>query len=164
MVDEMVDWIDDADRVIGVVTRRRMRAEALLHRSVGIHVWSSDGRILVHRRSNTKDLHPGWWDVGAGGVVGAGETYEVAAVRELGEELGIRDVPLTWFGSGRFDSAAFCTIAHFYRTVSDGPFRFDDGEITECRFVTLDALAEMVAELSFMPDTVHLAGPFLGLP
>lgn len=163
MAEEMVDWIDDADHVIGVVTRRRMRAEALLHRSVGIHVRSRDGRILVHRRSLAKDLHPGWWDIGAGGVVAAGESYELAAARELAEELGLRDVSLTWFGAGRFDSEAFCTIAHFYRTVSDGPFQFDDGEITECSFVTLDELADMVSRLPFMPDTLHLAGEYLGL-
>ncbi len=163
MTEEMVDWVDDADRVIGVVTRRRMRAEALLHRSVGVHVWSSDGDILVHRRALTKDLHPGWWDVGAGGVVAAGESYEVAATRELTEELGVRDVLLTWVGSGRFDSEAFCTIAHFYRTVWDGPFHFDDGEITECHFVALGELAAMVARLPFMPDTLALAGQFLGL-
>jgi 8-oxo-dGTP pyrophosphatase MutT (NUDIX family) len=140
-----------------------MRAEVLLHRSVGIHVWSRDGRILVHRRSDAKDLHPGWWDVGAGGVVSAGESYDGAAERELAEELGLVDVDLEWFGSGRFDSAFFRTIAHFYRTVSDGPFRFDDGEITECRFVTLDELQEMVDSLNFMPDTLALAGSFLGL-
>jgi 8-oxo-dGTP pyrophosphatase MutT (NUDIX family) len=163
MTDELVDWVDDQDRVISVVTRGRMRAEALLHRSVGIHVWSSEGRILIHRRSDGKDLHPGWWDMGAGGVVAAGETYDEAAARELAEELGLYGTKLEPLGGGRFDSAAFCSLVRFYRTISDGPFTFDDGEITECRFVTLDELQALIRVHNFMPDSLALGGPFLGL-
>jgi 8-oxo-dGTP pyrophosphatase MutT (NUDIX family) len=163
MTEERVDWVDDQDRVIEVVTRGRMRAEALLHRSVGIHVWSSDDRILIHRRSDAKDLHPGWWDMGAGGVVAAGETYDEAAIRELAEELGVREATLEPLGGGRFDSVAFCSLVRFYRTVSDGPFSFDDGEITECRFVALDELRALVRIHDFMPDSLALGGPLLGL-
>ena len=161
MTEELIDWIDDDDNVISVVTRSRMRAEALLHRSVGIHVWSADGRVLVHRRANDKDLHPGYWDLGAGGVVSAGESYNDAAARELAEELGVRDVRLEELGRGRFNSVAFATIAHFYRVVYDGPFSFDDGEIAEARFVSVSMLREMITTLPFMPDTLALSGPFI---
>ena len=40
---------------------------------------SSAGQLLVHRRSDAKDLWPGRWDVGVGGVVGAGEAWADAA-------------------------------------------------------------------------------------
>ena len=33
-----------------------------------------DGRLLVHRRSDDKDLWPGRWDLAVGGVVAAGES------------------------------------------------------------------------------------------
>ena len=40
-------------------------------------------------------LRPGYWDVAAGGMVAAGETYEQSAARELEEELGVSGVELT---------------------------------------------------------------------
>ena len=91
---ELVEHVDLRGRVIEVVTRSRMRAENLRHRSVAIIVTGSDGRLLVHRRADDKDLYPGWWDIAAGGVVGAGEDHDSAAARELAEELGVTGVAL----------------------------------------------------------------------
>ena len=81
MTEELVDIVDDDDNVITTVTRAEMRARRLQHRSVGIAVLSTDGRLLIHRRSEAKDIWPGWWDIAAGGVVAAGETYDQAARR-----------------------------------------------------------------------------------
>ncbi len=92
---ELVDVVDDDDRVTATVTRAQMRAENLQHRSVGIAVLGTDGRLLVHRRADDKDVWPGRWDLAAGGVVAAGEEYAAAAVRELREEVGIDAGPGT---------------------------------------------------------------------
>ena len=86
---EMVEEVDRLGNVLRLVPRRQMRAESLRHRSVFIAVVSEDGDILVHRRADTKDVWPGWWDVAVGGVCGPDEDWDMAAVRELGEELGI---------------------------------------------------------------------------
>ena len=48
----------------------------------------------MHRRTTTKDVYPGRYDMFCGGIVGAGESYDVCAARELEEELGISGVPL----------------------------------------------------------------------
>ena len=56
---------------------------------VGIIVRSTTGSVLVHQRAADKDVWPSMWDVMVGGVVSAGETYEVAARRELNEEIGV---------------------------------------------------------------------------
>jgi 8-oxo-dGTP pyrophosphatase MutT (NUDIX family) len=86
---EMVEEVDSLGTVLRLVTRRQMRAETLWHRAVFIVVRSSSGDVLVHRRADTKDVWPGWWDVAVGGVVSPGESWEVAAQRELAEELGV---------------------------------------------------------------------------
>lgn len=156
---ETVEWVDEDDRVVEVVTRARMRAENLRHRSVGIVVRSTDGRLLVHRRSDTKDVFPGWWDVCAGGVVGVGEPYETAAARELAEELGIVDVPLRALGRGRFDGEASREVSRLYEVIADGPFTFADGEVAEVRWVTAAELATLLERERFLP-----AGPVLVLP
>ena len=55
---ELVDWIDDADRVLGPVARAEMRRKNLRHRTVAILVQRSAGEVYVHRRSESKDLFP----------------------------------------------------------------------------------------------------------
>jgi 8-oxo-dGTP pyrophosphatase MutT (NUDIX family)/uncharacterized protein YqgV (UPF0045/DUF77 family) len=159
--DEPVEWIDADGRVIEVVTRRRMRSENLRHRSVGVVVFSSDGRLLVHRRADTKDLRPGWWDVMAGGVVAAGEDDDAAAERELAEELGIEGAPLEPIGAGRWDDVDSMEICRLYCTVHDGPYRFADGEVAEARLVTPAELDALLDRERFLPGSVAMLGAVL---
>ena len=74
-------------------TRAEMRAQSLRHRATYILVFNSSGQLFVHRRTATKDIYPSYYDVAVGGVVGAGESYDDGAQRELAEELGITAVP-----------------------------------------------------------------------
>ena len=48
---------------------------ALPHRSTYVLVFNSQGDLYVQKRTLTKDVFPGYFDVAAGGVVLAGETY-----------------------------------------------------------------------------------------
>ena len=161
--DELVDVVDEHDRVVRTVTRREMRAGRLRHRAVSIAVLSSDGRLLVHRRADTKDVWPGMWDLAAGGVVGAGESYEEAARRELAEELGVTVDAMEDLGSGSFTDDAVDLVGRGYRCTHDGPFTFTDGEIAEVRWVTGAELAALLAEQPFVPDNVALLLPLLRL-
>ena len=161
MSEELVDIVDDDDNVTATVTRSEMRARRLQHRSVGIAVFSSEGRLLIHRRSDTKDIWPGWWDIAAGGVVAAGETYEDAARRELTEELGISDTTIEYVGSGHHVDDDLAALCRGYRIVHDGPFTFADGEVTETRWVTFDELDAMLATHRFLPDSLALLLPLI---
>jgi isopentenyldiphosphate isomerase len=162
--DELVDIVDDDDRVVATVTRAEMRAKRLQHRAVSIAVLSSDGRLLVHRRADTKDVWPGMWDMAAGGVVAAGETYEDAARRELAEELGVTVAAFVSLGEGRFVDDAVALIGRGYRCTHDGPFTFTDGEIAEVRWVDRAGLAELMRTESFVPDNATLLLPLLQRP
>ena len=93
--DEIVVIVDEHNNVVGAAPRREMRAQRLPHRSTYILVFNSQGALYVQKRTMTKDVFPGYYDPAAGGVVLAGESYEESAQRELYEEMGIRDVPLT---------------------------------------------------------------------
>ena len=156
--DELVDVVDEHDAVVATVPRRRVRAERLRHRAVFVVVNSSDGKLLVHRRSDGKDLWPGRWDVCVGGVVGAGEAWAAAARRELAEEVGIdaRPEPLR---AGRYTDDDVDLVARCYRVVSDGPIAFADGEVAEARWVDRAELAALVATETFVPDSSALLGP-----
>src|SRR5262245_30054790 len=93
--EELVDVVDTDDRVVRRVSRAEMRRDNLLHRAVYLLVWNGRDELFVHRRTPTKDVYPGYYDVTVGGVVGAGESYDEAARRELAEEVGIADAVLT---------------------------------------------------------------------
>jgi 8-oxo-dGTP pyrophosphatase MutT (NUDIX family) len=91
--DELVDVVDEQDRVLATVPRTRIRAERLLHRVASVLVFRPDGRLLVHQRTRTKDVFPGAFDCFVSGVVLAGEGYDHARDRELEEEMGIVGAP-----------------------------------------------------------------------
>jgi 8-oxo-dGTP pyrophosphatase MutT (NUDIX family) len=161
MTEELVDIVDDDDVVIATVTRSEMRARRLQHRSVGIAVVSTDGRLLIHRRSDAKDIWPGWWDIAAGGVVASGETYEDAAQRELAEELGLVGVEIECLGQSHYVDDDLAALCRGYRVVHDGPFTFADGEVAEARWVTFDELDSMRASHRFLPDSIAMLLPLI---
>jgi isopentenyldiphosphate isomerase len=155
---ERVEWVDEDDRIIAVVARSRIRAENLRHRSVAVIVTTRDGCLVVQRRADTKDLFPGWWDIGAGGVVTAGEERVESARRELHEELGV-EAELRFVGIGRHDDEFSREICHIYAATHDGPFHPVDGEAVEIRAVTPSEFTELSAQAAFLPGSLALLLP-----
>jgi isopentenyldiphosphate isomerase len=160
VAEELVDIIDQQDNVIGVATRARLRAEKLLHRGVFVIVLTSDDRIVVQQRSATKDLWPSRWDIGAGGVVSSGESYEVSAHRELQEELGI-EAECEFLGMDRFGSDEVALIGAIYLARHDGPFHFVDGEVVAVETLTLAEFALARSERSWCPDALAISTPWI---
>jgi isopentenyldiphosphate isomerase len=158
---ELVDIVDEHDTVIATVPRFQMRRDNLRHRGVAIVVLDRSHRLLVHRRAETKDVWPSYWDLAAGGVVAAGETYDIAAGRELAEELGIEDAELEHLGVGSFSDDAVSVIAHTYLARHGGPVQFTDGEVAEARWVTPVEFRALRDEFTFCPDSIAVALPLL---
>ena len=46
--------------------------------------------MLLQKRSDNKDCYPGYYDISSAGHVLAGESFMDCALRELGEELGVK--------------------------------------------------------------------------
>lgn len=70
---EWVDIVNEQNEVIAQSSRQQMRAQRLRHRATYIVVHDGMGKILVQRRTDTKDFYPGWMDATAGGVVQSGK-------------------------------------------------------------------------------------------
>ena len=139
--DEIVTVVDDANRRVGNLPRRRVRAENLPHRATYIYVFDRTGRVLVQRRTASKDLYPGYYDLAAGGVVAAGESYEECARREAFEELGIRGVPLARRFDFYFGNASTRCFGRVYTCRHDGPFTLQAEEVESVRFRTAREIA-----------------------
>ncbi|MFG2992408.1 NUDIX hydrolase [Streptomyces sp. NPDC048257] len=87
--DEVLDVVDRDDRVTGQAPRGEVYARGLIHRCAFVQVRDAEGRIFVHRRTASKLVFPSYYDMFVGGVLGAGESYAQAALREAEEELGV---------------------------------------------------------------------------
>lgn len=137
-----------------------MRRTGARHRATYVIVRTSDGGVVVHRRADWKDVCPGYWDLCFGGVVDAGEDWDVAAARELAEEAGVT-AELRRLGTARYDEpdvAINCTI---YETTHDGPYPCPDGEVVETRAVTVGEIDEFVRTHDVCPDSVAVVLPYL---
>ncbi|MFO0876998.1 MAG: NUDIX domain-containing protein [Gemmataceae bacterium] len=149
--EELVDLIDEAGQTIGVVTRRQMRDQRLPHRCVYLLVFNHRGHLLVHQRTPIKDVFPSYWDVTAGGVLAAGESFEEGARREGLEELGVEVEPEPLFPF-RYADERTIVQAMVYKVVHDGPFTFQLSEIVQGFFVPWPQVADMIASRLFCPD------------
>lgn len=150
---ERVVIVDESNREVGTAPRHEMRAKRLPHRATYIFVFDENGRLLVQRRTNTKDMYPGYFDLAAGGVVVAGETYDESAVREAEEELGIRDTPLTpYFGFYYEDEKNRC-FGKVYACTHEGPFTLQPEEVVSTEFCDLPEILDGRIE-PVTPDTL----------
>lgn len=129
---EWVDIVNEENEVIAQASREQMRAQCLRHRATYIVVHDGMGKILVQRRTETKDFLPGMLDATAGGVVQADEQLLESARREAEEELGIAGVPFAEHGQFYFEdkiavsgarcSAASLTVPSPYRKMKSVKF------------------------------------------
>lgn len=118
---EWVDIVNENNEVIAQSSREQMRAQCLRHRATYIVVHDGMGKILVQRRTETKDFHPGMLDATAGGVVQADEQLLESARREAEEELGIAGVPFADHGQFYYEDK-FCRVwGSLFSCVSHGP-------------------------------------------
>ena len=141
---ELFDVVDAEDRVIGQATRSEVHARGLLHRASHVFVFNSDGQLLLQQRSATKDAHPLCWTSSCSGHLDAGETYEIAAVRELKEEIGLEaDVEfLVKLPAGPEPSNEHTAL---FRTTSDDCPRPDPTEVADLQWGDVDQWFGMLA-------------------
>ncbi len=130
MSEEIFDVVNERDEVVGQKTRTEVHRLGLMHRAVHVLVYDSRGKVFLQKRSMTKDRQPGLWDSSASGHVDTGETYDVCALRELREEIGLElaKPPRRLFklaASLRTDQEHVWV----YRCEAEGPFTLDPNEI-----------------------------------
>ncbi|MCK5107658.1 MAG: NUDIX domain-containing protein [Nanoarchaeota archaeon] len=88
-MDELIDIVDEDDKVIGRAMKSEAHEKGLWHRTSHVWIYNSKGQVLLQLRGKLKMSSGGLWDVSAAGHVIAGEDVMVTAKRELLEELGV---------------------------------------------------------------------------
>lgn len=125
--------------------------------AVHICLFNSKGEILVQQRQPFKKAWSNMWDVSVGGSVIAGETSDVAARRELLEELGI-DISfeklrasLTVNFEGGFDD--------FYLIEKDielTQLKLQYEEVKAVKWASKDEIIKMINNHAFIPYNAYL--------
>jgi isopentenyldiphosphate isomerase len=151
--DELVDVVDEDDRVVTTVTRGEVRRRQLLHRCAYVLLRNAAGEILVHRRTDTKDIFPGAYDMFSGGVCAAGESYDDCAWREVAEEFGVAGADLRFLFKHRYRGPGGQAWGAVYEARWDGAVRPQESEVAWQAWVAPERLDRMLGELPFCPDS-----------
>ena len=91
---EFLDIVDENGQPTGeIIDRETAHAKGILHRTS--HVWLARRKkgkvqILLQKRAKHKSSFPGCYDISSAGHIPAGDSYEISALRELKEELGVK--------------------------------------------------------------------------
>ncbi len=160
--DEIVTIVDEHNQVVGAVPRREMRAKNLPHRSTYILVFNARGELYVQKRTMSKDVFPGYYDPATGGVVLAGESYEQGAVRELAEEMGIRDVPLTWLFDFYFTDEHTRVWGGAFSCVYGGEISLQAEEVESVELMTSNEILRRSVSEPFTPDGLYVVRRYIG--
>ena len=125
--------------------------------------WSERAALLLTRRSEQLNHHPGQWAL-PGGRLDAGETPEITALRELSEEVGLQ-LPASSV-LGRLDD--FVTRSGFIMTpvvVWGGPHRTLTGHAGEVASIHRIPVTEFLrADAPVLEDIPESDRPVLRMP
>ena len=151
MIFEKWDIIDEHGNLSGrTVLRGNVRLKPGEYHLV-VHIWvvSSDGKILIQRRSDTKKLMPGEW-AATGGAAISGEDSFTAAQRELFEELGIMSDKNTLKKALRIKRRNSLLDIWFIKSnVETSKLKLQESEVAEAKWVTAEELKVMVENEEF---------------
>ncbi len=156
MTDETLNFVDKNDQVVGHRSRRDIHRLGLCHRAVHVIIFNEKNQIFLQLRSMSKDTNPGLWDTSAAGHVDCGEDYDVCALRETTEELGIDLVSIP----ERLARIKPCKktgmeFIQVYRAYHNGPFHLNSTESDAGRWISINQMDAWVdADAKFLTDTI----------
>jgi len=102
---------------------------------VHVYLHTPDGKFLVQKRADTKESHPGEWDI-TGGAVLCGEQSIDGAKRETREEIGIdiSDAKINYIGRIK-KRKSFADIYFVEKNFSLSDCILQKEEVTDVRLV-----------------------------
>ncbi|MEV5507302.1 NUDIX domain-containing protein [Streptomyces orinoci] len=151
--DEVLDIVDERDRVVGRAPRAEAYARRLRHRCAFVLVRDAADRIFVHRRTARKLVFPSRYDMFVGGVLGAGESYDEAALREAEEELGVTGLPApTPLFRFLYETPEHAWWSGVYEVRCELPVRPQAEEVAWHAFLSEEELAVRLGEWPWVPD------------
>ena len=140
----------------GVVVAQCLRSYAhsgsmLLHPVVHLHIISRDGSLLLQKRSSSKSLYPGMWDISVGGHVSYGETVEEALFRESSEEIDLQSFNPVYLSNFVYDAPQEKELVCLFAAVGKYDVSPVSLEVDETRYWSPDEIKENLGKSVFTP-------------
>ncbi len=164
-MDELVDVLDEFGKRTGSqVMKSEAHEKRLWHATVHVWIINSKNELLIQKRASVKDDNPDKWDVSMAGHVSAGEEPEVAAIRELEEELGIKVgveqlVALAVVKSAGKDGCVnkFASVFLLSADFSLASLKLQESEVDEVKLISLERFVNEVVEgaETYVPHPLH---------
>lgn len=124
----------------------------LLHPVVHLHLFNPEGKLFLQKRSATKDIQPGKWDISVGGHVSPGERLEDALMRESREELGLTEFVPVFLKKYVWQSSRERELVNSYSTTSSFFPVINKDEIDDGRFWTPAEIERNLGKDVFTPN------------
>ena len=147
-MEEIFEIFDENNQLIGRAPRSEVHAKGFFHRGVDLFLMNSQGKVFLHKRSETKDICPGHWGMSMGEHLKPGESFREAAIRGLEEELGVGKAKLTElrgpkllafnYEDGKIDKE----FDALFLAETDQEMIMDPEEIAEGRFFTREEIEQ----------------------
>ena len=96
-----------------------------------------------------------------GGVVGAGESYEDNAAREIEEEMGVRGAPCEPLFDFFFEDDATRVWGRAFRATHDGPLTLQASEVAGGEWMALSEAEKLAAAQPCCPDSAAALAEYL---
>lgn len=145
--DELVDVVDENDRVVGKEMKSACHKEGILHRIAAVLLFDSNGRVWLQMRANDETGNA-YMDYTASGHVRSGGNYAETASRELEEEVSsnaeLHALPHTVRESKDIEGFKIRHAIQVYVGKSDGPFRLQKEELSELKAYDMDKIRSLV--------------------
>jgi len=161
---EILDIVDDNDKIIGQASINEAHEKGLRHREVHVWFYSPNGELIWQCRSKNKELYAGFLDATVGGHVSSGQIPLDAAIRETGEETGIevgaKDLQLIRKVRSDSSDPSNGLVNNVFRYIYAYPFngkledlRIEEGEISHFEIWKISSLVSLTKkqEERFIP-------------
>ena len=182
---ELFDILNEDGSKTGIVKERGVaHREGALHGTV--HIWivreneKSGYDVLLQKRSNNKDSHPGCYDISSAGHISAGDEMMESALRELWEELGLSVQPehLELFGTThvkfektfygkRFRDNEISSDFVYRQPVDMEKLKLQESEVAEVCWMDYEECRQKVAQGTIPncinPEEFEKLGEYLGI-
>ena len=156
-VKEVLIAVNNKDEITNFILRSNAHKNQVLHRAIGVII-KKDNKIFVQKRSQNKDVFPGFYEASLSGHVSKDETYKTTALRELKEELGlnIKKSKLVFLGKKLIKTKKDNHFMTFYLLkISKQKIKIDNKEVAKGMFVSKTELLQSIKKNKFTPWNIE---------
>jgi len=142
---EILDLINEENKVIGQASRKEVEEKGLLYRCAGIYVKIGE-KIVIQQRSHNKKVRPLNYSI-VEETVKTGETFEEAAVRGVKEELGLEVQALKELGVIHIRDKEYNDnfLLKVFLLKGVGKLVFDSIEVENIELKSMEEIEELIS-------------------